>query len=677
MSGASARLSGALCPRCAVAIPSDAPYGLCPLCVTASSLAPPAPTRIGDYTIERKLGAGGSGSVYLARRIGAPLVPVALKWMRAGAFDSEHAVTLFLAEVENHARLRHPGIVQIYDTYGEDSGAPYFVMQYVEAGALADTAQRAHFGEPRRAALLVASVARAVHYAHEAGVLHLDLKPANILLDAAHRPYVSDFSLARYVHAVDHGPLGGTIGTMAPEQLRGDPALLSTACDVFGLGATLYELWTGRPPYDGADFAALAQAFTAPVTPPERLVPGVSRELSRVCLGALAIDPTRRYRSAAALADELERALAGEAVAPPHDPRTPLARRALLWARRHPLLALAASITLGLMLTLDVLSLEAVRQEEAELVEATLRANTALADASARELLWQMRDDAARVAELGLGEASRALFVPGDLPRREASLAGMLGDFSSIYAVGADGRVRARQPAASSAAYSALDFSARDYMRGGLALGAAGEVYVSRAFHASALAGGRVKYAYATPVRATDGELLGLLVATRHADASFERLKLGGRVGNEQWVTLLAPAEHGDGGAQVARYYVLAHSGLVDGQRTLIASSMASRLAQRFAHEPARALAEPSSAPIVATDYHDPVSGFEGTWYTAFAGVGNTGYVVAVQSAPERALGPARRFARALATYAGVMHLLLLAVIGLAVAASITRVRRR
>jgi hypothetical protein len=673
MSGASTRAAGAPCPVCAAPIPVDAPHGLCPPCVTLVSAAPPS--RIGDYTIERKLGVGGSGSVFLARRIGAPYVPVALKWMRPGAFDSQHEVALFLAEVENHARLRHPGIVQIYDGCGEDGGAPYFVMQYVEAGTLADTRHRTYFAEPRRAARLVASVARAVHYAHEAGVLHLDLKPANILLDCALRPYVSDFSLARYVHAhaEPHGPLGGTIGTMAPEQLEGDAALLSTACDVFGLGATLYELWTGRPPYDGADFAALRSSFGEPLVPPGQLAQGISRELARVCLGALALDPARRYRSAAAFADDLDRALAGEPVSPPCQPVTPLIRRAQLWARRHPLLAVAALVTLSLLVTLDGLAVEAARQEEVELVEATLRANSALADASARELLGLMRDDAARVATLGASADSRALFASEDRAGNEAWLARELGDFTSLYAIGPDGRARARHPAPTSSAYYPRDFSGRDYFRGGVALGAAGEVYVSRAFHSSVLADGRVKYAYATPVRSARGELLGLLVATRHADASFARLRLGGRVGNDQWVTLLAPADDGDAAEPVPRYYVLAHSGLDEGRRSVIAPAMAQRLAQRFGPGRPRALDEPNEGPIAVTDYRDPVSGFEGAWYAAFAGVGNSGYVVAVQSAPDRALGPTRRFARALVAYASVMHLALLAVIGVAVAASMQR----
>jgi eukaryotic-like serine/threonine-protein kinase len=294
---------------------------------------PPEGVRgFGDYEGLQEVARGGMGVVYRATQRRANRV-VALKMILAGEFASPGDVVRFCTEARNVARLDHPHIVPLYEV-GEHNGLPFFSMKYVGGGSLVQRPPTA----PRAVAELMAKVARAVHHAHQRGILHRDIKPGNILLDEAGVPYVTDFGLAKHVEAATaHTLSGAVVGTpsyMAPEQARGHSKRLTTAADVYGLGAVLYELLAGRPPFKGeTPLETLQQVLTQEPVPPSRLRPGVPRDLEVICLKCLRKEPERRYGSALALAEDLERFLSGEAIrARAAGPAERVAR----WVRRHP-----------------------------------------------------------------------------------------------------------------------------------------------------------------------------------------------------------------------------------------------------------------------------------------------------------------------------------------------------
>jgi len=644
-------MMGEPCAECGQPIPADAPRGLCPPCLVPLSLTEELPSHIGEYAIIERLGEGGSGVVYLARQERPPHLRVALKVMRAGEFADEREVTRFLSEVESQGRLKHPNIVQIYDGRGLDHGAPFFVMQHVDGGTLADARHQAYFSAPVRAAELMIVVARAIQFAHEAGVLHLDVKPANILLDAQRRPYVGDFSIAQRLHgaeALGEWDFAGSLGYMPPELLSGDQLAVSTMCDVFGLGATLYELLTGRVPYDADDLVELRARFQgSPAVTPRELADGVGAGLARVCLGAIERDPRRRYRSAAAFADDLERAIDQRPTAPPNLGPPPLWGRALLWARRHPLLAAAATAFAALLMAGDALSYQAALLHETQLIEATLRGNAALATVKANDVLAVFDEDTARVRRAAAAPEVRAYLAGGtDLAAR--ALEPFARGFSSVFVVAPDGRVRARWPPLAQQAYYDVDFSKRDYFRGARALGVEGQVYLSSAFHSSASSDDRLKFAFATPLCAADGSLLGVLVATRTAASSLRDVQIDELFGNGQITTLLGPHEPADlAASDTPSFDVLIHERLASTAEYPVEPRIAARLLQA---------ASASSELFVEADYRDPVPGFAGRWLAGFAVVTGTRYVVVVQSSAERALAPTRRLLWSLTIYALVLH---------------------
>jgi WD40 repeat protein/predicted Ser/Thr protein kinase len=300
----------------------------------------------GDYELLAELARGGMGIVYRARQVRANRI-VALKLLAAGEWASPQFVERFRTEAETAATLDHPNIVPIYEV-GEVSGHSFFTMRLVEGGSLAQRIASSQQPLPTTAAaILAAKVARAVHYAHQRGVLHRDLKPGNVLLDSHDEPLLTDFGLAKLVEKESNITqtlsLLGTPAYMSPEQAAGASQSVTTSSDVYGLGAILYELLTGRPPFaGGTTFETARQVLEQEPKRPSSLNPQVDRDLEVICLKCLEKEPTHRYGSAEAMADDLQRWLRHEPI---------LARpvggweRAGKWLHRHPHRAALLALT--------------------------------------------------------------------------------------------------------------------------------------------------------------------------------------------------------------------------------------------------------------------------------------------------------------------------------------------
>jgi serine/threonine protein kinase len=309
----------------------------------------------GDYELLEEIGRGGQGVVYRAHQKSLNRT-VALKVIGLGPWTTERHLKRFRREAEAAAHLEHPCIVPIYEV-GERDGRCYFSMKFVEGGQLDEMIRR----EPmsiRQSADLTAKVARTVHYAHEHGILHRDIKPGNILLDAHGEPHLTDFGLARLVEAESTVTATldvlGTPSYMAPEQAAGKNTKLSSATDVYGLGAVLYQLLTGQPPFaGGTTYETIKLLLDTEPRPPRSLNPKIDRELSTICLKCLEKAPQRRYPAAAGLAEDLEHWLKHEPIqAKPSGVFT----QARKWVRRNPsttvLVTLLIAFAVGLTLTI-------------------------------------------------------------------------------------------------------------------------------------------------------------------------------------------------------------------------------------------------------------------------------------------------------------------------------------
>src|SRR6266850_5402657 len=385
-----------ICPKCGAGIPADAPEGGCPGCllesglrlldeeavagVDSSAVAPKAfgaakagsakadnpgvvdkPARadrrsehlaemlgdLGDYELLEEVGRGGQGVVFRARQKSLNRT-VALKVISLGQWASEAHLKRFRREAEAAASLDHAGIVPIYEV-GERDGSCYFSMKFVEGGQLDEVVRR----EPmpiRRALEIIVKVAGTVHYAHEHGILHRDIKPGNILLDKNGEPHLTDFGLARLLdtqssvtRTID---VLGTPSYMAPEQAAGETTKLSKATDVYGLGAVLYQLLTGQPPFaGGTTYETIRLLRDTEPRAPRLLNPKVDRDLSTICLKCLEKDPQRRYSSALALAEDLEHWLKHE---PIRAKRSGFFTHTRKWVRRKPAIAALIAVLVAL-----------------------------------------------------------------------------------------------------------------------------------------------------------------------------------------------------------------------------------------------------------------------------------------------------------------------------------------
>ena len=371
------------CSSCGRLVPSDAPAELCPSCLVRSGfsddesfvepesgksksgstlhlvipedapLPEGAPTQLGNYELLEMIARGGMGVVYKARHTGLDRV-VALKMIRSGILATPKDVERFQREARSAAKLHHPNIVTIHDI-GEQEGQHYYTMDYVPGENLAERARTRPFS-PRQAAEITAAVAGAIHCAHQQGVLHRDIKPANVILTPNQQPRVLDFGLALILtddsDLTQTGTPVGSPAYMPPEQAAGQTGRIDARSDVYSLGAMLYELLTGRPPFQAATTLETLQLVIAnEAVSPRRLNPALPRDLETICLKCLEKAPERRYQSAQELADELGRCLRDEPIV-----ARPVSQveKAWRWCHRKPALALSIGAGLALLLVIAI-----------------------------------------------------------------------------------------------------------------------------------------------------------------------------------------------------------------------------------------------------------------------------------------------------------------------------------
>ena len=378
-----------VCRKCGAKIFSDAPEGLCTGCVleTALGVFPSAVAAVddcgsaenlqtnnadatqrgktavrvakmlgelGDYELLEEVGRGGQGVVFRARQRSLNRI-VALKVIGVGQWATKAHLKRFRLEAEAAASLDHPCIVPIYEV-GERDGQCYFSMKFVEGGQLDEVIRHSPMSI-RQTVELIAKVARTVHYAHERGILHRDIKPGNILLDAKGEPHLTDFGLARLVESESTVTrtleVLGTPSYMAPEQAAGNNAKLTSSTDVYGLGAVLYQLLTSHPPFaGGTTYETIKLLLETEPRPPRLWNPKVDRDLSTISLKCLEKDPKRRYVSALAVAEDLERWLRHE---PIQARRTGVVGRGKKWLQRNPTIAAVAALSLALVTAVSVI----------------------------------------------------------------------------------------------------------------------------------------------------------------------------------------------------------------------------------------------------------------------------------------------------------------------------------
>src|SRR5215469_4364127 len=360
-----------VCRKCGAKIFSDAPEGLCTGCVLETALGIFADTvagvddpthsdhpargdvarmfktsvraaemlgELGDYELLEEIGRGGQGVVFRARQKNLNRI-VALKVIGLGQWATPAHLKRFRLEAEAAASLDHPCIVPIYEV-GERDGQCYFSMKFIEGGQLDEVVTRSPMSI-RQAVELVANMARTVDYAHEHGILHRDIKPGNILLDGKGEPHLTDFGLARLVESESTVTrtleVLGTPSYMAPEQAAGNNTKLTRATDVYGLGAVLYQVLTGHPPFaGGTTYETIRIVLETQPRQPRLLNPKADRDLETICLKCLEKEPSRRYATAEAVAEEIERFLRHE---PIQSRRSSRLEHVWRWCRRKPLVA--------------------------------------------------------------------------------------------------------------------------------------------------------------------------------------------------------------------------------------------------------------------------------------------------------------------------------------------------
>ncbi len=663
---------------------------------TGATAGMPLPRAFGDYTLLSEIARGGMGVIYKARQE-KPNRIVALKMIRSGQLADDEEIERFHGEAEAVARLDHPGVVPIYEV-GQHEGQHFFSMAFVDGQSLAARAAEGPM-DPYAAADLIQNVADALQYAHELGVVHRDVKPANVLLDRQGRPRVTDFGLAkRQEFKSDLTATGQILGTpnyMPPEQAGGRIAEIGPASDVYSLGATLYHLVAGRPPFLSADpWETIRQVREVEPVSPRRLNPSIPHDLDTICLKCLVKDPRHRYSTAKDLSDELGRFVAGEPIQARPMGRS---RRFWRWLTRHPVAAGAIAAAIALLAACAVATFIVARNLEAKLRSEVVQYNEYAARNVSSSVLQQLASWSRAVTSQAGQEELRQLLTNANAGNAEtlAPLQEYLGERAAFYIDPKNGFVHNREESPFTT-WFILD--AREGPNQGMALARSphaqefvGEYFgwrdyfqgvvrsqetLERRLHVSRVYRSRTdqlyKFAISSPVRKSDApnaEVLGVVVASIATSATFglphlqtERCKaaLVGRFdaeelargqsqaeGNPEYV-ILVHHEYGQTGFRAER---------IENPRLLAVVQEASS---------GEELEMPHVDHRVSTDesYVDPISG--GRWLAACAPVGNTELAVIVQQKYADAVGVEMQIAQRLGwgvTVAVLLDLVVMAVV--------------
>lgn len=637
------------CPHCG-AVLSSVLEGMCPGCLLDTVMGPPPAfpeDHFDDYALVRELAQGGTGVVYLARQ-SSPERLVALKTLTGGALASDAEMRRVHDEAKIAASLKHPNIVPILEV-GVHEEIAYFTMPLMEGGSLAQQMQRFH-GRFREAARLLETISRAVHHGHQRGILHRDLKPANVLLDAAGVPYVADFGLARALDAEARVTqtclVEGTLSYMPLEQAQPGDVPLTVAVDVYSLGVILYELLTGRLPFEAESVdALLARMREGRPLAPRALHPRIPRSLEAICLKCLEQEPARRYGSAAELADDLKRFLEDRPVLAM--PVGPL-ERAWMWCLRQPLGAGLLATLLWTLSVATVVTFQKVREHEEMHV---LLTNVVAVRASALETFMNLKKPRDRVEAMardpGLVKALEArhendLDLFCQARHEDAGQLAALGrdaPFDRVWVEDASGETLARwpEPKSPDEEFRHKNYDWRDYWQGAWrnAREGIGKAYISRAYVSESHK--RLMFAISAPVYNAKGEWIGVLSATVASDSMLALLPHDAPGVSKYTVTLvslldrkrneeLPPADH---------YVVMSHHALEGGEPRFLDVNLGKQIQQALSEPP-----EPGQPPFLEgrkfEDYRDPIS--HEPELAAFAPVGDTPFVVIVQTREQEAL---------------------------------------
>jgi eukaryotic-like serine/threonine-protein kinase len=533
------------CSECGSPIPGNASDGYCPKCLLAlantaaaaenTGLSPFAlgPRNVaglsfGNYELLELIGEGGMGVVYKAWQ-GALNRTVAVKMLRSGSLAGDSEVKRFRSEARAAAKLQHPNVVAIHEV-GEHEGRLYFTMDYIQGPNLAEVVHGAPLSA-ERAARYVKTIAEAVHYAHQQGILHRDLKPANILLDSNDQPRITDFGLAKQVESdaalTLSGAVLGTPSYMPPEQATGRGKEIGPACDVYSLGAIIYDLLTGRPPFRAdTPLDTLLQVVEAAPAPPRLLNPKVPRDLETICLKCLAKDPGQRYQTAQALAEDLGRALKHEPIRARPIGRLGRLRR---WCYRNPVIAGLSGSTVLLLLVMTV----AAWLFRMDAIGGNVHAAQLVARIVANRLL-ELGEDVRKVADNP--ELSRALLEAQGQSPAGAALTNFLRQthqefrtnalgvlqFENWMVLGTNGHMLARWPVEK----KKYDLVGRDYFQGALryARDKVPGAYVSKVYQS--LMDRLHKFGVSKVIRDENGTVLGVLAGMVGTDSTSGALGL-------------------------------------------------------------------------------------------------------------------------------------------------------
>jgi serine/threonine protein kinase len=703
---ASEVVEAAMALKCPVGhdIPADAPMGLCPECMYGVALeAPRDSTQFGGYELLEKIARGGMGIVYKAKHTRTGRIE-ALKMILGGELASDAEVHRFLFEAKAASELDHPNIVPIYQV-GEEDGRHYFTMKWIRGGNLADHIDR-YRGDPRGAAEFVETIAMVVHYGHDHGILHRDLKPANILLDDEGKPHVADFGLAKRLEHHDKlhthpGLLAGSPPYMAPEQADGKGKPPTRAVDVYSLGVILFELLTGKPPFEGATAGEIIEQVLHRAPPdPRSIDPRIDLDVVTICLRCLEKDPANRYHSAIELARDLRRYLDGD----PIRPVGPF-KRSWNWCKRRPLMAalIVESALLLVVATLAVFSGAAAQEKDRR--EEVLRANEYAARWVAGTVLFKLsgyRDAVAKAAtdfppEL-FEKLRRSESREGD--RMEAYCKELRSRYSALdsgqaalqdwFILGKDGVTLARITKVPN--YSlGMEYAWRDYFKGAWKLGEARSrsAYISRAILSEPNQSQR--YVISAPIYDEKNEPIGVIITTTDTGAALGTLELKDPSDKRHIAMVVAPRDNNRdtrNNPLPEDHVILIHDSLVNGKTTMLKSNAAVHAAVALAERsnPNRGLSQllltDPSAVTFDENFCDPVmdgscedeSGkpHAGRWLAGFAPIGNTGFVAIVETPRDAAAQPNQTLARRLLLW-GVLPFML----GTALVAGVVGVGRR